>query len=210
MAMGGMGASGFGGDTDKAMALLELLADPAKSKARLEDFGRREQAARQAEADHKRAAQEARDAVSHAQQTSEALNQRYSDLENRTSSLAIREQMINTRENAVAAGERDLGNKQRAFDADQKRREAEYEKEIDSWRKSTDQAKANLDAVSAERTANLDQREIAVALGEERVKQALADAEKVQSDALVIRNQHQAKLDELNKRIARFSQEVAE
>ena len=130
MAMGSMGAAGSGTDTDKALQLLELLADPVKSKARIEDYGRREKAARDAEADSKRATQEARDATSQAQQVRRDVDQRFADLEQRTAQVASREAALSSRETAVRDGEWHLSNAQRAWDEEQKRREADHDQQV--------------------------------------------------------------------------------
>ena len=210
MAMGSMGAAGSGSETDKAMQLLELLADPAKSKARLEDFARREKAARDAEADSKRATQEARDATSQAQQVRRDVDQRFADLEQRTAQVASREAALSSRETAVRDGEWHLSNAQRAWDEEQKRREADHDQQVKTDVAALSGMHKLRDDEYKTKKAELDTREVGVALREQQVQAALADAEKAHNDSERLRVMHQSKLDELNKRIAKFSQEVKE
>ena len=160
MAMGSMGAAGSGTDTDKALQLLELLADPVKSKARIEDYGRREKAARDAEADSKRATQEARDATSQAQQVRRDVDQRFADLEQRTAQVASREAALSSRETAVRDGEYHLSTAQRAWDEEQKRRDLEFQHKAAAADLALGDKQRQSEAAHSTKQAELDHRAV--------------------------------------------------
>ena len=131
--MGSMGGTSPGGTSDRLLALAELLSDPIKLKTKLYDFNHREQAARQAEADHKRAAQEARDATTSARQSSDALNQRYADLEQRVADVARREDALRSREISVERAEREVSVERARLEADFRQRNDDLARRVSEW-----------------------------------------------------------------------------
>jgi uncharacterized protein (DUF3084 family) len=133
MTMGTMGGASQGVTSDRLLALAELLSDPVKLKAKLDVFNQREQSARLAEADHKKAAQAAQEATTHARQTADALNQRTADVARREDDVTRREDLLRGREISVERAERELQQERARLEADLKQRNDDLAKRVNEW-----------------------------------------------------------------------------
>ena len=207
MAMGTMGGAASGSESSKAMNLLELLADPVKSKAKLEDYDRRTKAAQDAEASSRAAKTEADQTIEHARQASEALRNQHVELDRRASDVSNREAAVKAREDAVTNAERAQVQGKQAWEQEQKRREGDLAKRTADAQGTLDVHKKEFEAAAVKSIDDIKQREDAIVDKEHVVVNAVAEANRRLADADQIKQQHQAKLAELNKRIAALSQD---
>jgi chromosome segregation ATPase len=134
MAVGMMGMSSPGStDTDRVLNWLDLLADPARSKTKLEAFTQREAAAKSAEAVSRQAKAEADRTIAEAVQVRRDLDQRSEGLEKRAAELASRESAIHQREERLAAGERELRAEGQRLATMWKQRNSDLAKQLGGW-----------------------------------------------------------------------------